>query len=188
MTSNSNAAADKSPFSRWLKSVPAAYLALNVAIATVVPLFAPEQFLPEPLTYLRNVPPIVVVIGLLMTWTTRKSLQKNLPHIALMMCTGLVLWILLLVLFVRGPVDEKFFLVGYSRQEWVKEVYTGWPDELIIADNDGTWGALHEVWGGSFIVVTVAYTASYTMVLLGVVTLLGGSTLVKTRRSANTRF
>jgi len=179
---------NKPRITRWLEGVPATYLALNAAIAVIVPLFAPEQFLPEPLAYLRQIPPIVVAIGFLITWTTRASLRENLPRLALIMCVSMLSWILLLVLFVRGPIGDEYFLVGFSRESWVElGEYAGWTDEAIIRDNGGSWGELHEVWGSSLTLVMLTYTTAYVTVLLGVVASLGGSTLVDRSRSVKPR-
>jgi hypothetical protein len=169
---------------QWLEGIPAVYIALNAAIGVVVPLFAPERFLPEPLGYLRQIPPIVVVIGFLMTWTTRQSLRKNLPKITVMMCLGLVFWVVLLVLFVRGPINGTgdYVMVGYSHEHWVDKAYPAWVDEAIIRDNGWAWGDLQEVFGRSFVIVALSYTLSYVLLLLGVVASLGGSTLVAARK------
>jgi hypothetical protein len=169
---------------QWLESIPVVYIALNAAIGVVVPLFAPERFLPEPLGYLRQIPPIVVAIGFLMTWTTRQSLRKHLPKITVVMCLGLVFWVVLLVLFVRGPINGNgdYVLVGYSHEHWVAKAYPAWTDETIIRDNGWAWGDLQEVFGTSFVIVALSYTLSYVLLLLGVVASLGGSTLVAARK------
>jgi MFS superfamily sulfate permease-like transporter len=174
-------------FTQWLQRIPRTYELLCAAAAAVLGLFAPDILIPEPLSSYRSLASLMVVVAFVLTWAWRDWLRLHLRKVVTTTAVIFVVFAVLRILFVRpvhyeeSPPETKYFLIG---TRVVDEDLVGASDEDVIKWNGGSWSDLRQAWGTSFVVVALAYSVSYLLLVQGLILSVGGSNIVRREAEA----
>jgi hypothetical protein len=147
---------------KWLRQYSAVVAVLGATAAATLELLQPTILIPEPLTSIRSILPLIAVFGLIVSWKVRQWTESHSSWVYLI--GGLAFFVLIFarLFFVREvnyttPDETIYYLIG---TEVVDPELRGLSDQEVINHQGETWSDLRQVWGRSFVAVAITYVTS----------------------------
>tara|TARA_R110002124_G_scaffold17532_3_gene73535 strand:- start:421734 stop:422309 length:576 start_codon:yes stop_codon:yes gene_type:complete len=172
-------------FLEWLKSVNLIFPILSLILGAFLGIFAPEKIIPEPLSVIKIMGTVIIVVAFIFTYVWRDFIKSKLKLISLSMLALLIVIIILNLFFVKmvtyhNPHENVYYLVGNSTTD---EKFDNIPNDELIRQTGGEWETLNEIYK-NYTLISLIFSFSYLLLMIAIVFSIGGASM-KNRLNSN---
>lgn len=167
------------PFTKWIRSLPALYGAIGLAVSASSTLLAPDSVLPEPLAdpFARYILSALSIVAFGVTWILRDVFSRRRRTLTAFAVMATLSLLALYLSFVR-PIESGSTTTYYITGGAIRDSYCGPDYESAITQCGDDWAGLTRIWGREeYIGILTAYMIAYAATVSSIVVLIGIASL-----------